>query len=74
MRGGGDVNGLGGRCQPSDGRLVLRKANWLIAVNAVITHVWLGEVYDVGNKEEMMYHFEIAVGSFESFVIKAIIP
>ena len=71
--GGGKVNGLRGGCGPSDCRLVLREANWLVAVNTVFAHVRLSKVYDVGNEEEMVDCFEIAVGGLEGLIVKTIV-
>ena len=68
------ANGLRRGCGSSNGRLILCKADWLIAVNTVFAHVRLSEVYDAGNEEEMVDRFEIAVGGLEGFVVKTIVP
>ena len=72
--GGGKANGLRRGHGSSNGGLVLREADWLVTVDAVLTHVWFSEIYDAGNEEEMVYRFEIAVSSFKGLVIKTVVP
>ena len=71
--GGGKTNGLRGGRGPGDYGLVLREADWLVAVNAVLAHVSLSEVYDAGNKEEMLDHAEIAVSGLKGLIVKTIV-
>ena len=48
---GCDADRLGGGSGSGDGRLVLGEVNGLIAVDAIVGHVWLGEIKDVGYEE-----------------------
>ena len=51
----------------------MSEANGFVAVDAVIAHIWFGEIENVGNKEEVLYGFEITVGGFKSLVVKPVV-
>jgi len=73
-KGGCEANGFGWGSGPGNGRLILSKSYWFITIDAVVAHVWFCEVYDMGDKEKMLYHFEIAVSGLKGLVIKSIVP
>ena len=48
---GGKANGLRGGSGSSDGWLVLSEADGFVTVDAVVIHIWLGEVENTRNEE-----------------------
>jgi len=70
---GGKANRLRGGSGSGNSRLVLGEANGLVAVDAIVGHVWFGEVKDVWYEKEVLYCLEVTVGGLEGFVIESII-
>ena len=72
-QGGCKTNRLGRGGGSRDSGIVLGKADRFVGVDTVFTHVWVNEVDDAGDKEEVLYRFEVAVGGFKGFVIEPIV-
>ena len=43
-KGGGKANGLGRGCGPGNSGLILCEMNRFVTVNAILTHIWFGEI------------------------------
>jgi len=71
---GGKADGLGGGGGSGDSGLVLSEMNGFIVIDAVVAHVGISEIKDAGNKEQVLYCFEVMVGGLESFIVKPIVP
>ena len=71
---GGKADGFRGRCGSSNSGLILCEVDWFVTVNAVFAHVGLSEVYDAGNKEEVVDCLEVMVSGLKGFIIKTVIP
>ena len=71
--GRGKPDGFGRGSGPSDSGVVLGEADRFVRVYAVVVHVGIDEIYDAGNKEEVLYRFEIAVSGLEGFVVEPIV-
>jgi len=56
-----------------NGRLVLGKADRLVTGDTIVSHVWFGEVKDVGHKEQVLYRFEVVVSGLKGLVVKSVI-
>ena len=72
-QGGCKPNRLRRRGGSGDGGIVLGEADGFVSVDTIFAHVWVNEIEDTGDKEEVLYRLEVAVGGFKGFVIKSII-
>ena len=71
--GGGKADRFRRGGRPSDGGVVLGETDGFVRVDTIFTHVGVNEVDDARDKEKVLHRFEIAVRSFEGFIIESIV-
>ena len=68
-----EANRLGGGGGPSNGGVVLSKAERFVGVDTIFAHIGVNEVDDTRDKEEVLHCFELAIGGFKGFIVEPII-